>query len=244
MKNILEKKHLVIALFAAILALVASSLQKNDNLGVSETIKDDIRIFDTTNAVQDAAHTKETIYTGNNLPAELFEIPFQVNDDGQYLSNKELVDYLGGEDMMSPYLVKANEALMLTFAQNGAAIKEEAYIKDVCNLYNSVPSILINGEGVDIETYALSLYGMYVDNHIAVEGDFITDSSLVWQAEYAYYVRGILTLDLVEDERGIYGKTFGIPLNAKNKKINLVVQVRFMPGNAREILGIDILGAI
>lgn len=244
MKLILEKKHVILIFVMALLGFITTFVSIEKNKGPTETQKEDIRIIDTTNNPQDAAYVKETTYKGNSLPAELFEIRFRMNADGQYLSNIELLDYLGGEDSVFPYLNTANNALMLTFAQNGLEMKEAEYREKIQDLYASSQTIQIGENSLTTSEYALSLYELYKDNQIFVEGDFETDSSLVWQSDYVYYVRGILSLSLKQDNNGAYEDSFGIPLNKQNKTLNLIVQVKFMPNNYDEILGVDILGAI
>lgn len=237
-------KYSLLVIIVALIAVIASFVVIERNKGPTESNIDDMRVIETTNSVQGTAYVKDTIYKGASLPAELFEIPFCINKDGQYTSNKELIEYLGSEEKVLPYLNTTNTALMLTFAQNGLAIKENAYRAQIEALYAASPYMQINGESLSVEEYALALYSMYVDNRIVIEGDFESDSSLVWQSEYMYYVRGILSITLKADERGMFEDTFGIPLNQQHRNLDLIVQVRFMPGNADVILGIDILGAI
>lgn len=212
--------------------------------GVQEKTEDNIRKFDTTNDVKDTAYINETTYVGTSLPAELYEISFRTSEDGQYVSNKELTEYIGGDEKILPYLNTANEALILTFAQNGLAIKEDDYKEKIVQLYKSTSHLQVGEEMMTTNDYALHLYGLYVDNRISVRGDFESDSSLFWQSDYMYYVRGILTLTLEEDANNVYEEVFGIPLNKQNKTLDLIVQVRFMPGNPNEILGVEILGSI
>ena len=215
---------------------------------VTVTERDDgIRVFSTTNKIEDTAYIKETTCENENLEAILFEIPFKTSEDAHYKSNIEVIEYLSEDenvDIAQKYIDTAELAALSTYAQDWKTIDEAFYKETIQNLYSASDFIQLEDGTLTVEEYSTRLYELYKNNKISVSGNFTTDKSLIWSNNYIYYVRGVLSLTLNEDKTMAYQKEYGLPLTEESNTLNLIVQVRLMPDNPTKITGIDVLGAL
>lgn len=243
---LIVKRLIFLTLFLAITFLSGCTSNSTSPISVIDD-PNGVRIIDTKNSIKDTTYINETTCTNEALSPELFEIPFKTNEESTYISNADLVTYFETENTkasIEDYLRTAEVAALSVYAQNGAAIKETEYLDTIKTLYSASQNIQSGEETYSVENYATHLYELYTDNRINIEGQFITDKSLIWYNNHMYYVRGELVLNLKEDINSAFYKEFGLPLTSQNKEIHLIVQVRFIPGNPEQIMGVDILSAL
>lgn len=197
--------------------------------------------------VEGTSYVTDTSYTGTQIPEELFETPFETEKTTEYIANKDLIKQLD-DDEVSGYLNTANDYMLFVFGNDYLSIldDQDKFVEDYLSykVNNGVSDIVIDGETNNDEKRAEKIMEWYVDYKTEVAADFITDTSLVFEKDYSYVVRG--ELDITCYTRKACKKfkdLFGTKLTYKETD-RFLVEVYFVPGETDKIWQMQILDKI
>lgn len=189
-KKIADKIVLVIVLVTLVcIGTVGWFLfQKN----VNDTSDNQSTIGDNTiSPDEDGSYIGETVYIGGIGYPEVYDVPFKRTE--MYISNKDLwkdhpeimakvsdtaqtyVDYILSMDYKDILDGKTGYVQHLT-----GLLDEEMFYEDP-----------VEEGGKTAEQYAESIAEYMIDNHISIEGKFLTDTSLIYEDGYLF-VRGVV----------------------------------------------------
>lgn len=200
-------------------------------------------IISTPQEVEDTDYVVETNYTGADVPAVLYAVPFQKTDS--YETNIEIQEYTSDEELQA-YLTVAANYCKAVFGNSYLNIEEnqEAFLSSIESYCMSGQTFYEGEELVTAEEYAQSLMEFYIDNKIDASVTFDTDRSLVYRDSYLYYVRGALNITINgQSACDAYKDKFGFIIN-DGETVSIMCEVSFLPGNVEQVAGFSAVAYI
>lgn len=197
-------------------------------------------IISTDNTVEQTTYVADTNYTGADVPAELYEIPFQKTED--YIKNMDLIKQLSKDEIWQ-YVVTATHYFKDVYGNNYISISsdQDGFMEKI-NGIDQDSGYAVQMNDADLVTdFGSNLMQMYVDNKIEASVDYSTDQSLLYSDMYRYYLRGAMTITVSGKKQcAAYSKELGISLT-DGEPTTVAVEVSFVPNNPNEILSCEIL---
>lgn len=198
--------------------------ETNDNSEVDSSNKD---------------YTAETSYNGGTVPGSLYQIPFKKSES--YVKNADLIKQMN-EEQVEKYLSSAETYVSTLFGADYRTIlnDQEAFLESIKNLYGS-GIIYQNGETISPKKRAQQLMEWYVDHSVQMKAEFVTDKSLLYEDNYSYYLRGMLTLTMYGDNASdSFKEIYGIHLVEK-QPVDMICEISFSKGDEPNITEFSIL---
>ena len=158
------------------------------------------------------------------------------------MKNADLIKQMD-EKQVEKYIEGAETYVSTLFGADYRAIlnDQEAFLESIKTLYGS-GTIYQNGEIVSPESRAQQLMEWYVDHSVQMKAEFTTDKSLLYEDNYAYYLRGMLTLTMYGDNASdSFKEIYGINLIEK-QPVDMICEISFSKGEELNITGFSILG--
>lgn len=223
--------------------LTGCSDKSTINTGTTESaiiMSDDKTIIHTDKTPQEALYISDTVYSGEEIDAALYEVPFGDSDDEKYICNKDYLKYLEQTDYSyQDFIDSANayieENLNISYVD---LVNEQDSFTDAISSYNTSEVTLFDYREYT-SLYAQDTLQWYVDNKMEVSAKFTTDKSLLY--DYMCPVlRGKLTLKLNGGDADSFYERYGIEL-VKGVPTTLMCEIRFA-GNPNDIFGIYLIG--
>ena len=133
----MRKRLVAIALLSTMLL---SGCEKADYWKKGESLETETEV-DEVELTYQAEYTDETVYDGAEIPHDLYEIPFEHDDDWQYTSNKDFVAKMDaqGKDV-TPYIdyVKSYYADVYGQSYRDIANNKDEYMQTVISYLGGV----------------------------------------------------------------------------------------------------------
>lgn len=181
-------------------------------------------------------HADETIYAGETYVPEILYVPAFKDSESTYTSNKELYEELGtdGLDAVSGIVEDFWRGVL------GMKYRDENIADTVKALKGSIAQGCVLGEtdseyessGEDIISM---LTDMAISNHVSMNGDYISDSSLIYSNSIktgSYTVRSIIRFTVVEaDDTKLLQDIFGLDEIELGKEYSFIIETDIVQGS-------------
>lgn len=197
-------------------------------------------VISTNKTVEQTSYVAETNYSGANVPAELYEIPFQKTDD--YIRNLDLSKQLSSNEMRE-YIISATDYLKTIYGNSyiSIAADQDSFLNAVNGRSNEDGYVAEMNDQENISDYGSELIQMYVDNKVDASVEYKTDKSLLYGDLCRYYLRGAMTIEVNgENACNAYSDMLGITVSDK-EPVTVAVEVSFMRNYPDVILSCEIL---
>lgn len=197
-------------------------------------------IISTNRTVEQTSYVAETNYSGADVPAQLYEIPFQKTDD--YIKNLDLSKQLSSDEMRE-YIISATDYLKTVYGNSyiKIAADQDTFLNTVNGRSDEDGYVAEMNDQENISDYGSELMQMYVDNKVDASVEYKTDKSLLYGDLCRYYLRGAMTIEVNgENACNAYSDMLGITVSDK-EPVTVAVEVSLMRNYPDVILSCEIL---
>lgn len=221
--------------------LIGCSGKSAENTENSEVISTNEKtIIHTDKEPEEALYISDTVYSGEEIDAALYEVPFGNSEDDTYICNKDYLPYLeeagySSEDFIESATSFIEQNLNVSYVN---LLNEQDSLTEAISNYE-VSEIILFDYREYTSLYAQETLQWYVDNKMEISAKFTTDKSLLYD-NMCPILRGKLTLKLNGGDEKAFYERYGIELT-KEAPVTLMCEVRFA-GNPNNIFGIYLLG--
>ena len=183
----------------------------------------------------------------SNLSSELFAIPFAMSDT--YVTNKRLTEVIG-EKQEKAYVDNATDFVMDMFNHSFRDVlaDQDGFKNTLDNYWYSSQNLC--GESADstedetqsVQDMSNELLQWYIDNEVIMECKVSTDTCMMFQDNYRYYVRMEIALTMHGGKKasGELKKLYNLDVK-EGKTAYYIVEIESIPSSPNKITGIDIL---
>lgn len=152
-------------------------------------------VISTNKTVEQTSYVAETNYSGADVPAELYEIPFQKTDD--YIRNLDLSKQLSSDEMRE-YIISATDYLKTIYGNSyiSIAADQDSFLNAVNGRSNEDGYVAEMNDQENVSDHGSELIQMYVDNKVDASVEYKTDKSLLYveyDGKYGYVKEDLLT---------------------------------------------------
>lgn len=183
----------------------------------------------------------------SNLSSELFAIPFAMSDT--YVTNKRLTEVIG-EKQEKAYVDNATDFVMDMFNHSFRDVlaDQDGFKNTLDNYWYSSQNLC--GESADstedetqsVQDMSDELLQWYIDNEVIMECKVSTDTCMMFQDNYRYYVRMEIALTMHGGKKASseLKKLYNLDVK-EGKTAYYIVEIESIPSSPNKITGIDIL---
>lgn len=183
----------------------------------------------------------------SNLSSELFAIPFAMSDT--YVTNKRLTEVIGKKQEKA-YVDNATDFVMDMFNHSFRDVlaDQDGFKNTLDNYWYSSQNLC--GESADstedetqlVQDMSDELLQWYIDNEVIMECKVSTDTCMMFQDNYRYYVRMEIALTMHGGKKASseLKKLYNLDVK-EGKTAYYIVEIESIPSSPNKITGIDIL---